>query len=166
MHAAGDGAYIVIPDLIAGDTYIASAQVQGGPGLEDVLMAISGASTSSAQVGVPYGGNAILDIGYGQGPYGGVEAGTADMPTGQWFNPSMVFTAQESTVMLSFQSLAGSDVAYPRSSGWMPCWSRPGRTWGRTSTAARAPTTRGRPAAHPGSPGPTSTSARKYQRAR
>ena len=113
VHAANDGCYIVLPDLIAGDTYIASAQVQGGPGLEDVMMAVSGASTSSAQVGIPYGGNAILDIGYGQGPYGGVEAGTADMPTGQWFNPSVVFTAAESTVTLSFRALAGSDVSYP-----------------------------------------------------
>ena len=113
VHAASDGCYIVLPDLIAGDTYIASAQVQGGPGLEDVIMAVSGASTSSAQVGIPYGGNAILDIGYGQGPYGGVEAGSSDMPTGQWFNPSVVFTALESTVTLSFQSLVGSDVSYP-----------------------------------------------------
>ena len=115
VSAANDGCYIVLPDLIVGDTYIASAQVQGGPGLEDVIMAVSGASTSSAQVGIPYGGNAILDIGYGQGPYGGVEAGTADMPTGQWFNPSVVFTAQESTVTLSFRALAGSDVSYPTS---------------------------------------------------
>ena len=35
------------------------------------------------------------------------------MPTGQWFNPSVVFTAQESTVTLSFRALAGSDVSYP-----------------------------------------------------
>jgi hypothetical protein len=113
VHTANDGCYIIIPDLIAGDTYTASAQVQGGPGLEDVLMSVSGTSTSSAQDGVPYGGDAILGIGYGQGPYGGVEAGNADMPAGQWFSPSVVFTAQESTVVLSFQSLVGSDVSYP-----------------------------------------------------
>ncbi len=112
VHAAGDGCYIVISDLIYGDTYIASAQVQGGAGLQDVVMSISGASSSSAQQGIPYGGDAILGIGYGQGPYGGVE-GTGDMPTGQWFNPNCVFTAQESTVILSFQSLAGSDISYP-----------------------------------------------------
>ena len=113
LHASGDGTYIAIPDLILGDTYVVSASVQGGPGLEDVIIACSGVSTSSAQRGVPYGGNAILGIGYGQGPYGGVEANTADMPTGQWYQPSLVFTAAESTVILSFVSLPGSDVSYP-----------------------------------------------------
>ena len=113
VHAASDGCYIVIPDLVVGDTYIASAMVQGGAGLEDVLMSVSGASASSSQDGIPYGGDAILDIGYGEGPYGGVEAGTSDMPTGQWFNPSAVFTASASTVVLAFRSLVGSDVSYP-----------------------------------------------------
>ena len=32
VHAADDGAYITIPDLIVGDTYIVSAYVMGGPG--------------------------------------------------------------------------------------------------------------------------------------
>jgi hypothetical protein len=115
VNAASDGAYITIPNLIVGDTYIVSAFVQGGPGLEDVTMACSGNSVSSSQLGVPYGGNFILGIGYGQGPYGGIQASSADMPTGQWFQPSTVFTAQQSTVVLSFQALAGSDVAYPTS---------------------------------------------------
>ena len=113
VHAAGDGCYIVIPELIYGDTYIVSASVQGGAGLEDVLMSCSGTSTSSAQQGIPYGGDAILGIGYGQGPYGGIEADTADMPTGQWFLPNAVFTAQESTVVLAFASLAASNISYP-----------------------------------------------------
>ena len=113
LHAPGDGCYIVIPELIYGDTYIVSASVQGGAGLEDILMSCSGTSTSSAQQGIPYGGDAILGIGYGQGPYGGIEADTADMPTGQWFLPNAVFTAQASTVTLSFTSLAGSDISYP-----------------------------------------------------
>jgi hypothetical protein len=115
VNAASDGAYIVIPDLIIGDTYIVSASVQGGAGLEDVTMACGGNSVSSANQGVPYGGNAILGIGYGQGPYGGIEAAGSDMPTGQWFLPSTVFTATQSTVVLSFQALVGSDVAYPTS---------------------------------------------------
>lgn len=108
VNAANDGAYITIPDLIVGDTYIVSASVQGGPGLEDVIVSCSGASTSSSQQGIPYGGGT-----FGGGPYGGIEASGSDMPTGQWFLPHMVFTAQESTVVLSFQSLVGSDVAYP-----------------------------------------------------
>lgn len=111
VNAANDGVYITIPDLIIGDTYIVSASVQGGPGLQDVLVACSGAQTSSSEQGIPYGGDATH--GYGGGPYGGVQAGGADMPTGQWFLPNMIFTAQQSTVILSFQSLVGSDVAYP-----------------------------------------------------
>lgn len=115
VHAASDGAYIVISNLILGDTYTVSAAVQGGPGLEDIIMAIAGQSTSSAQQGVPYGGNAILGIGYGQGPYGGIQATGSDMPTGQWFAPSFTFTATASNLVLSFQSLVGSDVSYPTS---------------------------------------------------
>jgi len=113
INSSTDGAYLVIPDLIVGDTYIVSASVQGGPGLEDVTMSMGGSSVSSANQGVPYGGNAILDIGYGQGPYGGIQATGSDMPTGQWFMPSTTFTAQQSTVVLSFQPIVGSDIAYP-----------------------------------------------------
>lgn len=115
VNAANDGAYLVIPNLIIGDTYIVSASVQGGAGLQDVTMACGGSSVSSANQGVPYGGNAILGIGYGQGPYGGIQASGADMPTGQWFLPSTVFTATQSTAVLSFRALVGSDVAYPTS---------------------------------------------------
>lgn len=113
VHASGDGCAIAIPDLILGDTYIVSASVQGGPGLLDVSMSCSGSSSSSADQGIPYGGDALLGIGYGGGPYGGIESGTTDMPTGQWFLPNCVFTAQQSTVLLSFQSLPGSDISYP-----------------------------------------------------
>ena len=115
VNASADGAYLVIPNLIVGDTYIVSASVQGGAGLQDVTMACGGSSVSSANQGVPYGGNAILGIGYGQGPYGGIQASGADMPTGQWFLPSTIFVAQQSTVVLSFRPIVGSDVAYPTS---------------------------------------------------
>ena len=111
VNAAGDGAYIVIPDLIKGDTYIVSASVQAGPGLQDVTMSCSGASQSSSQEGTPYGGGGT--VGYGSGPYGGIQGSGSDMPTGQWFLPSTTFVAQQSAVVLSFQSLVGSDVAYP-----------------------------------------------------
>jgi hypothetical protein len=113
VNTSTDGCYIVISNLIVGDTYIASAYTQGGPGLQDITMAISGSSVSSANQGIPYGGNAILGIGYGQGPYGGIQAAGADMPTSQWFRPSCVFTATASSVVLSFQILAGTDIAYP-----------------------------------------------------
>ena len=115
VNATNDGAYLVIADLIIGDTYVVSAGVQGGAGLLDVTMAMGGTSVSSANQGIPYGGNAILGIGYGQGPYGGIQASGSDMPTGQWFMPSTVFTAQQSTLVLSFQPLVGGDVAYPTS---------------------------------------------------
>jgi hypothetical protein len=111
IHASTDGAYIMIPDLIVGDTYAVSAYVQGGAGLEDVTMACSGSSVSSANLGIPYGGD--LTHGYGQGPYGGVEATGADMPTGQWFRPFTSFVARASTVCLSFQIIAGTDISYP-----------------------------------------------------
>lgn len=113
LHASADGAYIAIPNLIVGDTYVVSAQVQGGPGLEDIIMACSGASVTSPDTGVPYGGSTILGVGYGQGPYGGVGAATSDMPTAQWFTATTVFTALQSTVSLSFKFLPGSDVSYP-----------------------------------------------------
>lgn len=115
VNAANDGAYVVISNLIIGDTYIVSAGVQGGAGLLDVTMSCGGTSVSSANQGIPYGGNAILGIGYGQGPYGGIQATGSDMPTGQWFMPSTSFVAAQSTVVLSFQPIAGSDVAYPTS---------------------------------------------------
>ena len=111
IHASTDGAYIMIPDLIVGDAYAVSAYVQGGAGLEDVTMACSGASVSSANLGIPYGGD--LTHGYGGGPYGGVEATGADMPTSQWFRPFTTFTARASTVCLSFQIIAGGDISYP-----------------------------------------------------
>jgi hypothetical protein len=114
VNAANDGATITLADLIVGDLYIVSAYVQGGPGLLDVLMSTSsGGSVSSSQLGVPYGGNAILGIGYGQGPYGGIQATGSDMPTATWFRPSLVFTAMQSSVQVGFRSLVGSDVAYP-----------------------------------------------------
>lgn len=113
VNASADGCYIAISNLIVGDTYVASASVQGDIGLEDVTMAISGSSVSSAQQGIPYGGNAILGVGYGQGPYGGIQAAGSDMPTAQWFRPVAVFTAQQSTVILSFQIIPGTDIAYP-----------------------------------------------------
>lgn len=113
VNASTDGAYIMIPDLIIGDTYVVSAYVQGGAGLQDVTMACSGSSVSSANQGIPYGGD--LTHGYGEGPYGGVEATGSDMPTSQWFRPFTVFTARASTVCLSFQIIAGGDIAYPTS---------------------------------------------------
>src|SRR6185312_2101510 len=104
-----------IPDLIVGDTYVFSAQLQGGPGLEDIIVTCSGAAVTTPDTGVPYGGSTLLGIGYGQGPYGGIGASTSDMPTGQWFPASMVFTASQSTVSLAFKILPGSDVSYPAS---------------------------------------------------
>ena len=114
VNAANDGATITLANLIVGDLYIISAYVRGGPGLADVLVSTSsGGSVSSAQQGIPYGGNAILGIGFGQGPYGGVQATGADMPTTTWFRPSFTFIALTSSVQLGFRALAGSDVAYP-----------------------------------------------------
>lgn len=116
VNAANDGATITLADLIVGDTYVVSAYVKGGAGLLDVLLSTSsGGSASSANQGVPYGGNAILGIGYGQGPYGGIQASGTDMPTTQWFRPSFTFTALQSSVQLGFRALVGADVAYPTS---------------------------------------------------
>jgi hypothetical protein len=108
VNANSDGAQINVPFLIPGDTYIASAYVQAGPGLANITMT-TGSSSSSVQEsgGTGYG------IGtYNAGPYGGITTST-DLNTSTWFRVSCIFTASSDTETLTFAADSGTDVAYP-----------------------------------------------------
>lgn len=116
----GDGASIVIPDLIAGDTYIASAYVQAAGSIADITMNIANGSTSVSHgnSGTGYGG----PPGYGLGFYGGnpsaaggaVNYGTGDygsgvygqgttvfLNTGVWYRIFVTFTPTDSSATLT-----------------------------------------------------------------
>ena len=61
VNASGDGCFIDIPGLLTGFTYTASAYVQAGAGLENILMSIGDGTTSVI---------ASSGTGYGTGEYG------------------------------------------------------------------------------------------------
>jgi hypothetical protein len=108
VNANSDGVAMSIPDLIVGDTYIVSCWTQGGEGLYDVTVNCSGGSASSAETGSGYGTG-----GYGSGYYGGIDP-TAVMTSGQWYNPTFTFVAQDSTVQLYWVAVADTGVVtYP-----------------------------------------------------
>lgn len=113
VNAAGDGAQISIPDLIAGDTYVVSAYVRvnsgtPGSGFSNITMICSGATTSVLSTG----GIGFGSGDYGVDPYGGFVPGQ-DLSAGIWFRINTIFTAQDSTVTLSFSSNVSGDVVYP-----------------------------------------------------
>lgn len=109
VTATAQGVSVTIPDLIVGDTYIASMYVQPGPYLSDI--AITG--TTSATVidgqfdlnsaidadGTPYGGPPD----YGEGYYGGLDPSLAGapLPTGVWYRMYAIFTALADTATLN-----------------------------------------------------------------
>lgn len=128
MTADGDGISISVPDLILGDTYVASLFIQSGPGLAVLTASCADGEATLSQFtgGVPYGGEP--GIGYGQGFYGGVGGGTnysdddygsgsyggepLDIPTGIWSRLAFTFTANASTVTLSVIGVGSADVSY------------------------------------------------------
>lgn len=110
VNANGDGAQISIPNLIPGYTYIASAYVQAGAGLENILLSAGAGATS-----VLASGGTGYDFGnYGDGPYGGVSQ-ILDLPLTTWFRINCIFTATLDTHVLQVSSASAADVAYPTS---------------------------------------------------
>lgn len=110
LNASGDGAQISVPDLIEGDTYIASAYVQAGAGIANITIACgNGAGSASNVPGIPYG----ISGEYGDVPYGGVVEGGSDLETSTWFRPNCIFTAASSTETLSVIFEPGTDISYP-----------------------------------------------------
>jgi len=111
LNANGDGAQINIPNLITGTTYIASAYVQAGAGLENIVMFVAnGTSSVLSTGGTGYGGPPE----YGSGSYGGVNP-TSDLPLSTWFRINCIFTATADSHILQITNAAGLDVAYPTS---------------------------------------------------
>ena len=110
VPSTNSGVYIMIPDLILGDTYVASAYIEPvSSNIVDVTMSADGTQVSSNPTGYPYGAG-----GFGSGPYGGVEANAAAMTTGAWsYRPWASFVASQSTVMLSFFPFITSGGTYP-----------------------------------------------------
>lgn len=117
----GDGASMLLTDLIAGDTYIVSAYVQADVGIADILMTCANGATSvlhgnsgtgygSAGYGGGYYGGNPPSAGpslYGTGLYGsglyGVGPG-ASVPTGQWFRIFTTFQPTDETALLQIEA--------------------------------------------------------------
>ena len=114
---AGDGAKMVLTDLIAGDTYIVSAYVQADVGISDIIMVCANGATSvlhgssgtgygtAGYGGGYYGGNPPTagNSFYGAGLYGSGLYGTgpgASVPTGQFFRIFTVFQPTDETATL------------------------------------------------------------------
>jgi hypothetical protein len=108
VNATGDGAEISIADLIIGETYIISAYVQAGQGMENILMTCSGGAGGADQQGIPYG----IEGEYGEVIYGGV-SGDEDLALSTWFRPNFTFLADASTVTLAITGNTASDVSLP-----------------------------------------------------
>lgn len=91
--ASGTGGMsISVSNLIAGDTYIFSAYVKPGAGINDIQLTGSGAQSASV--------NTTLN-------------GLGNLDTTNWYRPFMIFTATASTVNLFIQAVPGSAPAYP-----------------------------------------------------
>lgn len=108
LNADFDGASITVPDLLPGFTYIASAYVKSGLGLNNIVMDIADSATSiqsSGGTGYSFGQ-------YDAGPYGGFNP-TGDLPTGTWYRIWCVFTASGDSETLEIISSPSGDVNYP-----------------------------------------------------
>ena len=124
--AAGASAPVVrtlVDDLIVGRTYMASAYVQGSPGLQDVLVSCAGGDASVTGNGIPYGGvvgnpdnpDDPSNIGYDEGPYGGMflSGSVNNFPADTWIRVSFTFVATQKSEWLEFAAATTSDAVYP-----------------------------------------------------
>jgi hypothetical protein len=108
INAFGDGAQITIPDLLPGFTYIASAYVKSGLGLNNIVMGIGSSSTSiqsSGGTGYSFGP-------YDSGPYGGFDP-VGNLPTNAWYRIYVTFVASGDSETLLITSAPAGDVDYP-----------------------------------------------------
>lgn len=110
VQYAGYGVFIMVPDLILGDLYNASAYVNPvSSNISDITMSVGSVQASANMSYTPYGSGA-----YGSGPYGGVNSAATPMETGTWnYRPWAPFAAPESSVVLSFIPVAITGAVYP-----------------------------------------------------
>lgn len=121
--AVAPGVYTSLDNLIVGRTYTVSAYVQGSSGLQDILVSCGNGTSSLTGNGVPYGGvlanpddpDDPANIGYGEGPYGGMFASgdASNFPTGVWIRTHFTFTATDTTATLTFDAATTADATYP-----------------------------------------------------
>lgn len=121
--SSNPGVTTTIENLIVGRTYVVSAFVQGSDGLQDVLISCGNGNASVTGNGIPYGGvlanpdnpDDPANIGYGEGPYGGMFASgnAANFPTGTWIRTSFTFVATAKAQPLTFAAATTADAAYP-----------------------------------------------------
>lgn len=105
---SAQGTTTTISNLIIGRQYTASAYVEPGTGIADVVMTIANGTGNASSAGTAYGAGS-----YGGGQYGGLPATLAQLPTGQYYRPSCTFTATADTHTLSLTALEVSGASYP-----------------------------------------------------
>lgn len=110
VPSPGGGVSISVPDLILGDTFIASAYIEPvSANINDVTMTAGTAEASAAQYNDVYGSGE-----YGSGPYGGVPDPAVALTTESFgYRPFTAFQAATSAVTLSFTPTAVSGATYP-----------------------------------------------------
>lgn len=109
VPSAGGGAYITVPDLIFGDTFIASAYVlPASSNISDVALSMGGQTGHANQTEYPYGNGS-----YGGGSYGGVDSATEAMDTSVTYRPFTSFAAPASIGTLSLIPTAITGATYP-----------------------------------------------------
>lgn len=106
----GQGTSTTISNLIIGRQYTASAYVEPGTGIADVVMTIANGTGNASSAGTAYGAGT-----FGGGQYGGLPATLAQLPTGQYYRPSCTFTATADTHTLILTALEVSGATYPAS---------------------------------------------------
>jgi hypothetical protein len=96
-----NGASITISNLIVGDPFIASAYVNPGPNIGDIFLAwVEGGNYGDViQLGGTGYGNS--NIGYGQGPYGGIAIPNTQLTPGLWTRIYFFFTAVADSMTLA-----------------------------------------------------------------
>jgi Spherulation-specific family 4 len=107
----GSGAQITIPYLFPGETYIASAYVQPGAQLADILISAGSANgdvNGSVQNAIGYGSGT-----YGGGPYGGVAGSNVALTVGLWTQISVIFTASADTQVIEVTAVPVTGATYP-----------------------------------------------------
>lgn len=104
----GQGAQYTVTNLIIGRTYTASAYVQPGTGIADVVMTIANGTGNAATSGIPYG-----DSTYGGNQYGGEPANLAQLPVNQYYRTSCTFTATADSHVLALEALEVVGATYP-----------------------------------------------------
>jgi len=107
------GAKISVPYLIPGYVYTCSMYVLPGTQVADIIASCEGASADIAGLVLPqyaYGG--LGTEGYGQGPYGGIQASNTALPQ-NWVRVSFTFTATSDTGLLEVVCDPVTSPSYP-----------------------------------------------------